>query len=143
MTANTHQHGAAITADGTLLVVGTGPIAPAVDEGPSLTVRNPGGEEKVVPLDGPHEDVAVSKDAARPMSPEASRATAAGTASRSSTWTPAGRTGSRRAGARWASQSSDPVRPLNGQGRRCPARAHGRGQGRPPMRSMSVLKRLR
>ncbi|WP_455352140.1 hypothetical protein [Streptomyces sp. SYSU K217416] len=62
MTANTHQHGAAITADGTLLVVGTGPIDPAADEGPSLTVRSPGGEEKVVPLDGPHEDVTVSKD---------------------------------------------------------------------------------
>lgn len=62
MTANTHQHGVAITADGPLLVVGTGPVDPAVDEGPSLTVRNPGGKEKVVPLDGPHEDVTVSED---------------------------------------------------------------------------------
>ncbi|MFD4240280.1 YncE family protein [Streptomyces sp. NPDC058525] len=62
MTANTHQHGAAVTADGTLLVVGTGPIDPSTDEGPSLTVRAPDGTEKVIPLDGPHEDVTVSKD---------------------------------------------------------------------------------
>ncbi|CAL9503602.1 hypothetical protein SUDANB105_03465 [Streptomyces sp. enrichment culture] len=62
MTANTHQHGAAITPDGTLLVVGTGPIDPSSDDGPSLTVRAPDGEETVVPLDGPHEDVTVSAD---------------------------------------------------------------------------------
>jgi YVTN family beta-propeller protein len=62
MTANTHQHGAAITPDGTLLVVGTGPIDPSSDDGPSLTVRRPDGAETVVPLDGPHEDVAVSPD---------------------------------------------------------------------------------
>ncbi|MFD7298963.1 hypothetical protein ACFV9W_37265 [Streptomyces sp. NPDC059897] len=62
MTANTHQHGVTITPDGTLLAVGTGPIDPSEDEGPSLTVRTPGGKEKVVPLDGPHEDVAVSED---------------------------------------------------------------------------------
>ncbi|MFI8997730.1 hypothetical protein [Streptomyces sp. NPDC053542] len=62
MTANTHQHGATMTADGTLLVVGTGPIDPAQDEGPSLTVRDPKGREKVIPLDGPHENVAVSRD---------------------------------------------------------------------------------
>ncbi|MFE6993183.1 YncE family protein, partial [Streptomyces pharetrae] len=62
MTANTHQHGAAITPDGNLLVVGTGPIDPAADEGPSLTVRAPDGAETVIPLDGPHEDVAVSPD---------------------------------------------------------------------------------
>ncbi|MFG3407628.1 YncE family protein [Streptomyces sp. NPDC048142] len=61
MTANTHQHGAALAPDGTLLVVGTGPIG-SDDEYPSLTVRTPDGEERVVPLDGPHEDVAVSKD---------------------------------------------------------------------------------
>ncbi|MFE3719094.1 YncE family protein [Streptomyces cyaneofuscatus] len=61
MTANTHQHGAALAPDGTLLVVGTGPIGSA-DEGPSLTVRAPGGEERIIPLDGPHEDVAVSAD---------------------------------------------------------------------------------
>ncbi|MEU0159310.1 YncE family protein [Streptomyces sp. NPDC006261] len=61
MTANTHQHGAALAPDGALLVVGTGPIG-ADDEEPSLTVRTPGGKERVVPLDGPHEDVAVSAD---------------------------------------------------------------------------------
>ncbi|MFE1268126.1 YncE family protein [Streptomyces sp. NPDC058758] len=62
MTANTHQHGAAVTADGTLYAVGTGPIDPSEDRGPSLTVRSPEGVERVYPLDGPHEDVAVSED---------------------------------------------------------------------------------
>lgn len=61
MTADTHQHGAALAPDGTLLVVGTGPIG-AEDDDPSLTVRNPDGTERIVPLDGPHEDVAVSRD---------------------------------------------------------------------------------
>lgn len=61
MTADTHQHGAALTPDGTLLVVGTGPIA-ADDEEASLTVRTPDGGERTVALDGPHEDVAVSQD---------------------------------------------------------------------------------
>ncbi|MEW2393333.1 beta-propeller fold lactonase family protein [Streptomyces venezuelae] len=62
MTANTHQHGVTVTDDGTLYAVGTGPIDPDADEGPSLTVRTKGGEERVIPLDGPHEDVAVSGD---------------------------------------------------------------------------------
>ncbi|MFC7964108.1 YncE family protein [Streptomyces cinereoruber] len=62
MTANTHQHGVAVTADGTLLAVGTGPVDPDEDRGPSLTVRAPGGKERVYPLEGPHEDVAVSRD---------------------------------------------------------------------------------
>ncbi|MFD0153012.1 YncE family protein [Streptomyces sp. NPDC127132] len=62
MTANTHQHGTTVTADGTLLTVGTGPIDPDVDEGPSLTVRTPGEAERVYPLEGPHESVAVSED---------------------------------------------------------------------------------
>ncbi|MFE5617447.1 YncE family protein [Streptomyces sp. NPDC056524] len=62
MTADTHQHGATITPDGTLFVVGTGPIDPSEDEGPSLTVRAPDGTERVYPLEGPHEDVAVSED---------------------------------------------------------------------------------
>ncbi|MFB6841604.1 YncE family protein [Streptomyces sp. NPDC056361] len=62
MTANTHQHGATVTADGTLFTVGTGPIDPAVDRGPSLTVRTPAGAEWVYPLEGPHESVAVSRD---------------------------------------------------------------------------------
>ncbi|MEU6678120.1 YncE family protein [Streptomyces sp. NPDC046925] len=62
MTANTHQHGARITDDGTLFAVGTGPIDPSEDEGPSLTMRTKDGKEKVFPLEGPHEDVAVSDD---------------------------------------------------------------------------------
>jgi YVTN family beta-propeller protein len=61
MTADTHQHGAALAPDGTLLVVGTGPVGDA-ERDASLTVRAPGGRERVVPLDGPHEDVAVSAD---------------------------------------------------------------------------------
>ncbi|WP_406864943.1 hypothetical protein ABZO31_32690 [Streptomyces sp. HUAS MG47] len=62
MTANTHQHGAALAPDGSLLVVGTGPIDKDEDEGPSLTVRRTDGSERVYPLEGPHEDVAVSAD---------------------------------------------------------------------------------
>ncbi|MFD5652632.1 YncE family protein [Streptomyces sp. NPDC127039] len=62
MTANTHQHGVTAGADGTLYVVGTGPIDPSEDDGPSLTVRSPDGDERVVPLDGPHETVALSAD---------------------------------------------------------------------------------
>ncbi len=62
MTADTHQHGVTITDDGTLFAVGIGPIDPSRDKGPSLTVRAPQGQEKVIPLDGPHEDVAVSPD---------------------------------------------------------------------------------
>ncbi|MEU1280483.1 YncE family protein [Streptomyces sp. NPDC005805] len=62
MTANTHQHGVAVAEDGTLLVVGTGPIDPAEDTGPSLTVRAPDGTERVIPLEGPHEDVMLSGD---------------------------------------------------------------------------------
>ncbi|MFI5534404.1 YncE family protein [Kitasatospora sp. NPDC051853] len=61
MTADTHQHGTALAPDGTLLVVGTGPIGGS-DHGPSLTVRAPDGGERVIPLDGPHEEVAVSRD---------------------------------------------------------------------------------
>ncbi|MFD5087225.1 hypothetical protein ACFWOG_31875 [Kitasatospora sp. NPDC058406] len=62
MTANTHQHGATIAPDGTLYVVGTGPIDPATDAGPSLTIRSPDGTERVLPLDGPHETVTLSPD---------------------------------------------------------------------------------
>uniref|UniRef100_A0AAU2JZX4 Lipoprotein n=1 Tax=Streptomyces sp. NBC_00049 TaxID=2903617 RepID=A0AAU2JZX4_9ACTN len=62
MTADTHQHGATATADGRLLVVGTGAVEPGTGKGPSLTVRSPDGAERVYPLDGPHEDVAVSRD---------------------------------------------------------------------------------
>ncbi|WP_251072032.1 hypothetical protein [Streptomyces sp. ISL-43] len=62
LTAETHQHGVALTADGRLLVVGTGAVEPGKGKGPSLTVRSPDGAERVYPLDGPHEDVAVSRD---------------------------------------------------------------------------------
>lgn len=62
LTADTHQHGTTVTADGRLLVVGTGAVEPGKGKGPSLTVRSPDGAERVYPLDGPHEDVAVSRD---------------------------------------------------------------------------------
>ncbi|MFF4338335.1 YncE family protein [Kitasatospora sp. NPDC001540] len=61
MTADTHQHGATLAPDGRLLVVGSGPVTGA-DRGPSLTVRNPDGSERVYPLDAPHENVAISAD---------------------------------------------------------------------------------
>nr|WP_202523761.1 hypothetical protein [Kitasatospora sp. SID7827] len=61
MTADTHQHGVAVAPDGRLLVVGSGPIA-RDDRGPSLTVRDPGGGERVYPLGVPHENVALSAD---------------------------------------------------------------------------------
>ncbi|MFJ4672291.1 hypothetical protein [Kitasatospora purpeofusca] len=63
MTADTHQHGVTAAPDGTLYIVGTGPIDPATDAGPSLTVRAPDGSERLVPLDGPHETVTLSPDA--------------------------------------------------------------------------------
>ncbi|MER6390186.1 YncE family protein [Streptomyces sp. NPDC059382] len=62
MTADTHQHGVATTPDGRLLVVGTGAVDPSDGKGPSLTVRAADGTERVHPLEGPHEDVAVSRD---------------------------------------------------------------------------------
>ncbi|WP_411103981.1 YncE family protein [Streptomyces sp. cmx-4-9] len=62
MTADTHQHGATAAPDGRLVVVGTGAVRPGDGKGPSLTVRSPDGAERVYPLDGPHEDVAVSPD---------------------------------------------------------------------------------
>ncbi|MFJ8014832.1 hypothetical protein [Streptomyces sp. NPDC096339] len=62
MTADTHQHGVELTPDGRLLVVGTGAVEPGKGKGPSLTVRSPDGTERVYPLDGPHETVAVSRD---------------------------------------------------------------------------------
>ncbi|WP_327169445.1 hypothetical protein [Streptomyces subrutilus] len=62
MTADTHQHGATAAPDGRLLVVGTGAVRAGDGEGPSLTVRDPDGTERVHPLEGPHEDVALSRD---------------------------------------------------------------------------------
>ncbi|KDN85850.1 YncE family protein [Kitasatospora cheerisanensis] len=61
MTADTHQHGVTVAPDGRLLVVGSGPITGS-DAGPSLTVRQPDGTERVYPLGLPHEDVALSRD---------------------------------------------------------------------------------
>ncbi|WP_030738625.1 YncE family protein [Streptomyces sp. NRRL F-2890] len=61
MTADTHQHGVTVAPDGTLLVVGTGPIGAATGE-PSLTVRAPDGRERLIPLEGPHENVVLSAD---------------------------------------------------------------------------------
>ncbi|MFJ5923793.1 YncE family protein [Kitasatospora sp. NPDC092948] len=61
MTANTHQHGVTLAPDGRLLVVGSGPIT-RDDAGPSLTVRQPDGRERVYPLGIPHENVALSRD---------------------------------------------------------------------------------
>jgi DNA-binding beta-propeller fold protein YncE len=63
LTANTHQHGIAISADGTrVLIVGTGPAGSA-NADPSLTILDlPTGEETFVPLTRPHERVAFSPD---------------------------------------------------------------------------------
>jgi len=63
MTADTHQHGIAAGVDGTLFVVGTGGTSDS-GNGPSLTIRSSDGDERVVELSGPHEDVAVSADGA-------------------------------------------------------------------------------
>ncbi|MFN8513940.1 MAG: hypothetical protein U0841_15420 [Chloroflexia bacterium] len=63
LSANTHQHGAALTPDGLrLLVVGTGPAGQATG-GASLTVLDlASGAERILPLARPHEKVAVSPD---------------------------------------------------------------------------------
>ncbi len=57
MTANTHQHGVALTSDNQLLVVGTGEFGSAT-AGPSLTIRSMAdGRERLIPLDRLHETV--------------------------------------------------------------------------------------
>jgi DNA-binding beta-propeller fold protein YncE len=63
LSANTHQHGAALTPDGRrLLIVGTGPAGQATG-GASLTILDLAtGAERILPLARPHEKVAVSPD---------------------------------------------------------------------------------
>lgn len=63
LTADTHQHGIAQTPDGRyLLIVGTG-AAGGAGAGPSLTIFDTRTmTEEVLPLNRPHEDVAVSPD---------------------------------------------------------------------------------
>jgi DNA-binding beta-propeller fold protein YncE len=63
LTANTHQHGVAVTPDERfLLIVGTG-AAGEVTEGPSLTLfETQTMTEAVLPLAQPHEKVVVSPD---------------------------------------------------------------------------------
>lgn len=63
LTANTHQHGVALSVDGkTLAIVGSGPAGEATD-GPSLTLLTlDDGSERIIPLTRPHEMVAFSLD---------------------------------------------------------------------------------
>lgn len=63
LTASTHQHGIAFSPDESqLLIVGTGP-AGGVNGGPSLTIIDMQTmQETIVPLERPHEMVAVSPD---------------------------------------------------------------------------------
>jgi hypothetical protein len=61
--AETHQHGLALTPDGQkLLIVGTGP-AGEVNGGPGLDILDlASNKEENLPLDQPHENVAISPD---------------------------------------------------------------------------------
>lgn len=63
--ANSHQHGAALSQDGSLLaVIGTGSFGNATG-GPNLTLRNTTtGEAEIIPLDRPHETAAFWTDPA-------------------------------------------------------------------------------
>jgi DNA-binding beta-propeller fold protein YncE len=63
MTSNTHQHGITLSDDeSTAYVVGTGPAGPALGP-PSLTELNiETGEERIIELVLPHEQVALSAD---------------------------------------------------------------------------------
>ena len=63
LTANTHQHGIAVTPDGaTAVIIGTGPAGGASGP-PSLTLLTLAtGEERVLPLSKPHELVVLSAD---------------------------------------------------------------------------------
>jgi hypothetical protein len=66
LSAQTHQHGVALTPDErSLLIVGTGPAGGA-SGGPSLTILDLAtGAEEIVPLVRPHEQIAVSHDGRR------------------------------------------------------------------------------
>jgi DNA-binding beta-propeller fold protein YncE len=66
LTAQTHQHGIALTADErSALIVGTGP-AGEVTGGPSLTILDlTTGAETLLPLTRPHELIALSRDGRR------------------------------------------------------------------------------
>ena len=63
LSADTHQHGVAITSDGSrLVIVGTG-AAGGARQGPSLTLYDlHTNEETLLPLARTHEEVALSKD---------------------------------------------------------------------------------
>lgn len=63
LTANTHQHGVALTPNGRyLLIVGTG-AAGGASAGPSLTIFDTETmAEEVMPLARPHEDITISLD---------------------------------------------------------------------------------
>ena len=66
LSAQTHQHGIALTpGEGQALIVGTGP-AGGVSGGPGLTILDLAtGREEIVPLSRPHELIAVSRDGRR------------------------------------------------------------------------------
>ena len=58
-TANSHQHGTTTAPDGRLVSVGTGPFGTATG-GTNVALLDPvTGDEQVVPLDRPHETVAI------------------------------------------------------------------------------------
>jgi streptogramin lyase len=65
MTAHTHQHGITLSDDEmTAYIVGTGPAGPAQGP-PSLTILNlETGEERIIELELPHEQVALTGDGA-------------------------------------------------------------------------------
>jgi DNA-binding beta-propeller fold protein YncE len=58
LTADSHQHGVARAADGTLVIAGNGPFGNA-GSGPSIEVVGPDGTDVVLPSDRRHETVTV------------------------------------------------------------------------------------
>ncbi|MFI2101909.1 hypothetical protein ACH436_01330 [Isoptericola sp. NPDC019693] len=62
LSADSHQHGVARAADGTLVIAGNGPFGNAAS-GPSIEVVGPDGAGAVLPTDRRHETVAVWRDA--------------------------------------------------------------------------------